>query len=137
MISASKRTLMISVAPDVPLKNTHKFWPNLCWLKIMMFQLSKTVSDVIISFPDRSEDLHEKMSFFKYKIVQKFWQNFLFGHFLKNDVPWCSRDYGEQKVPTEPPKPQIFNIVTRILIPPHYNFSVTCTFQNPNFLTFW
>ena len=38
----------------------------------MMFQLSKTVSDVIISFPDRSEDLHEKMSFFKYKIVQKF-----------------------------------------------------------------
>ena len=81
----------------------------------MMSQLSKTVSDVIISFPERFEDFHEKMSFFTHKIMQKIGQNFFIGHFLKNVALWCSSDYGDQKVPIGPPKPQIFSILPNTL----------------------
>ena len=112
----------------------NKCWPNLCWPKSMMSQLSKTVSDVIIRFLEWFLGFYEKTSFFACKIMHKSRQNFFIGQFFKEHVLWCSSDYGDQKQPNGPPKPQIFNIVTHILHTPTLQFLRYLHFSKPLFL---
>ena len=123
------------VVPESTLVN--KCWPNLCWPKSMMSQLSKTESDVILRFLEWFLCFYEKTSFFAYKIMHKSKPNFFIGQFFKEHVLWCSSDYGDQKQPNGPPKPQIFNIVTHILHTPTLQFLRYLHFSNPYFWTFW
>ena len=106
----------------------------MCWSKSMMYQLSKTVSDVIIRFLEWFLGFYEKTSFFACKIMHKSRQNFFIGQFFKEHVLWCSSDYGDQKQPNGPPKPQIFNIVTHILHTPTLQFLRYLHFSKPLFL---
>ena len=60
-------------------------------------------------------------------------QNFFICQFFKKHVLWCSSDYGDQKQPNGPPKPQIFNTVTHILHTPTLQFFRYLHFSKPEF----
>ena len=102
----------------------------------LMSQLSKTVSDDILSFPEHFLVSFENTSFLCTKLCVNPRKKIIFAQFLKYCVIWCSTDFGDQEVSHGPLEPQLFVVVPNILHTYTVRFLRFLVFSKPSFFTF-
>ena len=106
-------------------------------VKNMLSQLSKTESEVILSFPKHFLFSLKNTSFLCTKLCINSQEKIFISQFLKSDAIWHSNDFGDQKVSNEPLKPHICGTVTNILHTHTISFLRYMVFSKPCFFTFW